>query len=274
MKENVELYKTIKQFYEISGFRVSIHDNEFNEIYAYPSENSAFCKAIQKNRSELEKCRKTDSKAFSKAQETGKPFIYTCRYGLCEAVAPIYHYGSLSGYLMIGQVSTLEVNAPETFKKYLLSVSENDASATLIAKTIKTIPRDKIESYLGIMTVIAEYITETNRLQPRNQNLAQLVAEYINKNYTSKITLDILMCKFRCCKSTITKAFRAEYKMSVLNYLTQVRLNKAIELMQTGEMSLKEISRECGFSDQNYFSRVFFAAYKLSPTDYKRNLKL
>ena len=47
MKDPLEIKEILREFYKISGFRISIHDTEFHEIYAYPQELSPYCAAIQ-----------------------------------------------------------------------------------------------------------------------------------------------------------------------------------------------------------------------------------
>lgn len=269
MKEKVEIYNILKQFYEISGFRVSIHDAEFNEIHAYPASLSAYCKTLQSNSAVLKECKKNDAEAFCRARDTGEAFVYKCSRGLYEAVAPIYHYGVLSGYLMIGQVCDESASARQYIYNSAIKVLNNKEKAANLASTVRSIPQNNITSYLGIMTVIAEYITETNRLYLRNKSIPQLIAEYIDKNYSSEITLSLLAQKFGCCNSTLTKSFRKEYGKTVITYLTDVRLEHAKKMMLGSEKTIKEIASECGFSDQNYFSRVFAEKNNCSPRDYR-----
>ena len=61
MKKTIEISTILKEFYSISGFRVSIHDAEFNEIYAYPRELSSYCTAIQKNLKNKKRCLQNDT---------------------------------------------------------------------------------------------------------------------------------------------------------------------------------------------------------------------
>ena len=43
MRKEIEINEILKNFYEISGIRISIHDAEFNELYSYPTEIAPFC---------------------------------------------------------------------------------------------------------------------------------------------------------------------------------------------------------------------------------------
>ena len=104
MREIVDINSILRDFYNISGTRISIHDIECNEIYSYPKEPALFCRCLQEKSEILKDCRNNDRLAFSKVKNTGEVYVYKCRRGLFEAVAPLYHYGVLSGYLMLGQI--------------------------------------------------------------------------------------------------------------------------------------------------------------------------
>ena len=144
-----------------------------------------------------------------------------------------------------------------------------------ISKGVKAIDRKLIDSYINIMTVLAEYLTGTNRLIIHNEKLPQLIREYIHKNYSAKITLSILSQKFGCCNATLTKSFKKEYNLSIMEYLCDIRLKKSADMIQKTRKSFKEIANECGFYDQNYFSKTFAKKFGCSPTEYKqKTLKL
>lgn len=269
MRQEIEINSILKNFYSISGIRISIHDSEFNEIYSYPSEGAVFCKTLQNNAAVLKDCKSNDKKAFDIVKSTGEVYVYKCHCGLYEAVAPIYHFGVLSGYLMMGQIrDTTEGSLEYIIKKSSQILKSND-KAIEISKTIKAIDRDLISAYISIMTVLAEYITSENKLFSYSDQLPQLIMEYIQKNFSSKITLSILSQKFGCCNSTLAKCFKKEYGVSIMSYICKLRLKKSEELLCKTRKSLKEISFECGFYDQNYFSKTFAKAYGCSPSEYR-----
>ncbi len=272
MKNSLEITTILKEFYMISGFRVSIHDAEFNEIYAYPQELSPFCSAIQKDHKKRKQCLANDKAAFERVSHTGEVAVYRCSHGLYEAVAPIYHYGILSGYFMMGQVC----DDKNKFSKQLFTSAydvllDTEAAERAVA-SVKEVPEQLINSYISIMTVIAEYVTETNRLSPGNGNLTSLVMTYLNQNYASKITLDILAERFNCSQSLLIKTFKKEFGTTIMKSLMEVRLKKAEEHLKKSRISLKEIASECGFTDQNYFSKAFAAKYGCSPSEYRKKL--
>lgn len=271
MRDIDEIKNILKDFHSISGFRISIHDTEFNEIYSYPEELSIFCSMVQTNTNVRKLCLENDARAFNIVNQTRKVYIYKCQCGLIEAVSPIYNFGVLSGYLMIGQICEDQKDEYEKIFKISRKYFESEAIAREAVSTIDAIPSSKISSYINLMTIIAEYITRSNKLVSYENNLAPLIREYINLNYSRKISLDILTDKFGCCKSTLIKCFKEKYKCSINQYITQIRMEAAAEMLSKSSKSIKEISNSCGIPDQNYFSKLFTRTYGCSPSNYKNS---
>ena len=69
--------------------------------------------------------------------------------------------------------------------------------------------------------------------------------------------------------STLLPVFKKVTGYSPIDYLLQVRLSKAADLLQKTEDPISEIAQKCGFRDSNYFSRQFKKRYNISPRDYR-----
>ena len=72
-------------------------------------------------------------------------------------------------------------------------------------------------------------------------------------------------------KSAICPAFKQKYGITVVDYLTDLRVEEAKKLLVETDMTVSEISDETGFSDTSYFSKVFLRTVGISPTAYRRN---
>ena len=270
MADQIEINSILKDFYEISGIRISIHDTEFNEIYAYPRNISRYCSFIQQYENVRNECLFQDRKGFEIAQQTDKVYVYKCKMGLYEAVVPLYSFGVCSGYLMMGQVCDRDKFSIDNIYRNTLDIVKDQSDAKAICDDIPCIDREKINSYINIMKLLAEYLTGTNRAFSSNNELSKLIKEYINRNYSSKITLEVLSKKFGYCNATLMKTFKSKYNTTIMDYLNKVRIEKAAELVKTSPYSFAQISSKCGFYDQNYFSKTFKKYYKMSPSEYKK----
>lgn len=273
MKKPIQLETVLKELYSISGLRISVHDTNYNEIAAYPKDLFPFCNMVQQNCAARSICLKDDACAFKTACEKEDAHIYRCHFGLFEAVAPIYHFGVLSGYLMMGQILDTMPESRETAQSRAAPyVSDKDQ----LKKTVLAIPqssREKLSSCLSIMTICAEYITLMNYLNLSDKNLAHEVKKHINQNFSSKVTIEFLCKQFFCSKSTLMNSFKKCYHQTVMEYLTQVRLDHAQSMLINTQKTIRVIAQECGFPDQNYFSKVFLKSSGISPSSYRQQAR-
>ena len=60
--------------------------------------------------------------------------------------------------------------------------------------------------------------------------------------------------------------------MSISDYITQIRLEKAVELLAQSNVPIYEIAYSVGYSDANYFSRLFSKIYGIPPSQYRQPL--
>ena len=272
MKQSqIELHTVIKELYHISGFRISIHDTNLQEIAAYPKELSPFCRMLQQNPAARRLCIENDNAAFERVQQQEEVYLYRCQFGLYEAVAPLYHFGVLAGYLMMGQtLDALSDSKQFVYRAALPYVSNPKALVEEIAR-IPSSTKEKILSCITIMGICAEYITLGNRLNLNTRDLAHQVKKYIHQNYSQKISLELLCSHFFCSRATLSNTFKKIYQVSVMKYVNQVRLEQAALLLSESSLSIREIAERCGFSDQNYFCKVFLKKYSATPTVYRLN---
>lgn len=93
--------------------------------------------------------------------------------------------------------------------------------------------------------------------------------EYIQKQYHKDISLDDVSKEVNISPYYFSKLFKEETGENFIEYLTNVRINSAKELLNHTDMSMKEICGRIGYSDPNYFSRIFKKNIGVSPTEYK-----
>jgi two-component system response regulator YesN len=92
---------------------------------------------------------------------------------------------------------------------------------------------------------------------------------FIDKQYHKDISLDEVSKEVNISPYYFSKLFKEETGENFIEYLTNLRINKAKELLSATDMSMKEICCEIGYSDPNYFSRIFKKNLGVTPTEYK-----
>lgn len=277
MKNSIDIETVLRELYTVSGCRVSIHDSEYVEIAAYPHELTSFCRLAQTSPSAYLDCLRGDAEALARVRRTEEPYIYRCRLGLYEAVAPLYQAGVLTGYLMMGQVADSDRDEKENiFQKVKLCFENGKLDRDAMRWAISELPTttaERFSSFVGIMTICAEYITLSGRMNLPVRDLAHMVKKYIHQNYARHFCLDDLCENFRCSKSTLMNSFREAYGTTINRYVTEVRVSRAKRMLADTDTSVREIAAECGFADQGYFTKVFVAAAGMAPTEYRRRAR-
>ena len=95
---------------------------------------------------------------------------------------------------------------------------------------------------------------------------------YINENYHRDISLEEVSRSVDISSYYFSKLFKEETGENFIEYLTAIRIEKAKELLHHREISIKNISIETGYSDPNYFSRIFKKQVGITPTEYRESL--
>lgn len=106
----------------------------------------------------------------------------------------------------------------------------------------------------------------TQRLSPA----IRAAVIYINENYQKKIFLSDIARAVFMNHTYLSQKFKKEVGLSIPKYLEQVRINKALLLLQSSDYSISEVAEQVGFSNQNYFSKVFKGITGNSPMKYKK----
>ncbi len=269
MELDQKIQSLLKDFYSISGIRVSIHDNKFNEIYSFTHALTHLCKCILSIPDFKAQCIASDTYAFSVVKKTNQPYVYKCKYGLFEAVAPIYNYGRLTGYLMLGQVRDNDTKILDGTLEILKKYNTDNSELQKAYNSIINLDLGKLYSYINIMTVLAEHFTLTNKLSGSEESLPFLVNKEIINNHSKDLTLEKLSKKFGCSISTLTSLYKKEYNIRIHKFIINTRLEQAKRLLEKSDKAIKEISEECGFYDQNHFYRTFKKTYNISPSSYR-----
>ncbi len=92
---------------------------------------------------------------------------------------------------------------------------------------------------------------------------------FIEENYSRDISLDDVSRSVDISPYYFSKLFKEETGENFIEYLTNLRIEKAKLLLQNKEISIKSICMETGYSDPNYFSRIFKKQVGITPTEYR-----
>lgn len=103
-----------------------------------------------------------------------------------------------------------------------------------------------------------------------NSKPIRLAKQYINEHYNQALTLEMLGVKIGLNPTYFSTVFKKETGKSFIDYVTEVRIQNAKQLLLDTDLSILEIAEDVGYNDLKYFSKGFKKATGLSPTDYRK----
>jgi AraC family L-rhamnose operon transcriptional activator RhaR/AraC family L-rhamnose operon regulatory protein RhaS len=126
--------------------------------------------------------------------------------------------------------------------------------------------------FMQIIGFIARSYTGTDIPEQMDILCLGEVISYIEGNYQNRITMADLVKKASMSEITLYRMFKKTFKMSPVNYILSVRIAAACRLLSESELSISETAWRTGFSDSNYFSRVFKKFSGVSPRHYRKRI--
>lgn len=96
-----------------------------------------------------------------------------------------------------------------------------------------------------------------------------MVRQYIERHYTETITNRELAELIHLSEDRFNHLFKECMGVSPLQYMNEIRLDKAMHLLKSGRCGAAEAAEMVGFSDYNYFGRIFRRKFGVTPTQVK-----
>lgn len=148
---------------------------------------------------------------------------------------------------------------------------------------IDTILEDPLAAYRGILThtTLDDMLQELYRFVCRicdflgknikaNQSVAERAKTYVAAHYAdSSLTLDRVAGEMGISPNYFSALFKQNTGSSFINYLTNVRIAKAKELLRSGSSKTYEVAMRCGYENPTYFSTIFKRRTGVSPSEYR-----
>lgn len=112
-------------------------------------------------------------------------------------------------------------------------------------------------------------VTQEDNLQEKS--MIQKAIAYINEHYNEDISRDEISSKVYMSGAHFSRCFKKETGMTFSDYITDLRMRKAIELLQTN-CKIQDISKKLGYSSQNRFIINFKHYTSYTPSEYRKNV--
>jgi len=120
----------------------------------------------------------------------------------------------------------------------------------------------------GILEVCFEQIGKNEKIW--NNTVMAKAMEYIILHYNEDISLQIISDHINMSPAYLSKQFKKTYNQNFIEFLIQYRMDKARELLKSGNYTANEVSSLVGIKDEKHFFRTFKKITGVTPGTYKR----
>lgn len=118
--------------------------------------------------------------------------------------------------------------------------------------------------------LLAEEMCARVEEQQSKSEVVDKVIRYIEKHYNEDLTLTSLANEFFLAPTYLARKFKNKTDQSVMHFLEEYRMDRAEEMLRDSSFSITEVANRCGYSDPNYFSRVFRKVKGAAPKDCRK----
>lgn len=265
-----------------SGINLCMLDIMGNTII-YPTNDCALCKYVRSDERGRASCIRFAAHAVLEAAREKRTYYYKCPFGLIDFATAVFYEGEFIGAVCGGQVRSSAATEILNFVYPLAIFDDAGKNRDEIKKLYDAMPdlppERIIESarFIELMTAdlsqlntfIAMHEISNNEQLETSRKLRPAIT-YIKEHYSSQIT-----CKDManlCCISEnyFSRLFGRLTGTTLPQYITHLRIARAKELLEKGNVKVRAIAYEVGYDDPAYFNRKFKQVTGMTPTEWQK----
>lgn len=129
-----------------------------------------------------------------------------------------------------------------------------------------------LKSYVGACSAFHEYAKECINLycQGNDAHIANWVKAYMMNHYSEVCSVEEMAELLNISPNYLRSKFKSQTGRTILEYLTDLRLAVAKELLKEGKIKVKDVSVKVGYDNISYFTQLFSKKYGVTPNEYKK----
>ena len=275
MKINYDIERIstlLKDLHAISGLTLSFWNNHFEMLVAQPMPQNPFCEAIRQTEEGFARCRRSDIRLLSECVKLRSSTTCICHAGLPDTAVPLFFKENLLGVIMFGQ-ATDRNNEPltvEEIEKRLKGLPIDIEAQKKAYESLVCYDKHRIRATASIASVCLQHILLEKMIRLEENDLSEKITAFIEQNLSTDLSFQKIMDAFHLSKTTLYDFFHERFGCTVHSYIQKVRLNRAAVLLADSGLAIALIAMQVGFSDQNYFTRLFKKEYGIAPLTYRK----
>ena len=270
---NARLIRLITNLHTLTGIWANIFDANGRDIQIRHA-HSDFCHAIKSVPGGENRCIACDAEAVRRCRESkAHLYSYRCHAGLCEFLLPIYEGGEPIAYLVFGQLLD-DSSVLDQWSRTESLLSWYDGGPQQLREAffrLRQCSQEEIDAFADVVESLTSYIRLEGIIRSADYSDAQKLELYLDEHYMEPLTLgriaaDLHMGTTKLC----ALAKQASGGSTITQLIAQRRVDAAKVMLLSGGASVSEIAGAVGFSDYNYFARIFKSFTGMSPRAFRK----
>ena len=153
------------------------------------------------------------------------------------------------------------------FREYLLRIIDLDEKKPDFYELDITIC---LQSMWRLLLEHITYEPQASRENSLEYDRIKKILSYIEENYQNKITLNDIAGHIHLCESECTRLFKRHMNTTLFAFLQEYRIERSLEFLRA-DQPVSAVADKAGFSDPNYYSKVFAKIKGCSPREYRKH---
>lgn len=153
----------------------------------------------------------------------------------------------------------------------------NDMDSAMVNRMLSQLSRVEAMSCSDEISALTELIDDClDRIAGREMNTADKISyatDYIREHFSEEIVINDLAAKLDMSPGYFSSIFKKETGQSTMQYVTGLRVERAKEYLVETNLSVAVIARDVGYSDSQYFYRVFKRTTGMTPLQYRQEFR-
>jgi AraC-like DNA-binding protein len=267
-------------FSQVTGLPLKLRAMEaWHLVHRGTKFENPFCALMAKHTRSCAACLEVQHKIADSPEIATKSVI--CFAGLCETAVPLLLGDKLVGYLQTGQVllkNPTHRQFTRTARQLLewgLKIDLGQLEEAYFHTRVLT--RKQYESMISLLTVFSQHLSIVCNqifMQSRNAEPATITRarQFIQDHQTDDLSLAEVARAVNTSTFYFCKLFKKATGLNFTEYISQLRIEKAKNLLLNPNLRVSEIAYETGFQTLTHFNRVFKHLANQSPSSYRKQL--
>lgn len=180
-------------------------------------------------------------------------------------------HGKKNPFLLLSAIKSISVRLHEAYDHF---ISEEQRELLRIQNPLQVENIDIFqEDYIEQLNKF-HFSLEEQFVQDQNKRKVKQAIEYIKKNYDKDLNMAVVSNYVSMNYSLFSLSFKEYTGVNFVNFLKEIRINQAKELLESTEWKIQEIASKVGYENEKNFMKIFKNICGISPTEYRKNLAI